>query len=185
MAQTPRVRVAGSGFTTLQWHDDSGTNLIGYAENVTINPVQPVAPPQVIQPLNAQRPLEIITPGAHTNGTITLTLIELYNRAIWQRMSALANSQDIVDIMRTLAAQNNGVSVTKTIKPGYDQTGSTFYSETYFNIVVSAVEDTGETIDITTMSLQKTMQLMYTHSKKSWINGGDYVWPRDTRTGLV
>lgn len=185
MANSPRARVGGSGFTTLQWKDDAGTHLIGYVENVTINPVQPVAPPQVIQPLNAQRPLEIITPGAHREGTITLTLTELYDKAIWQRMASLAKSQDIIDIMRTVAAMDNGVTMTKTIRPGYRQDGQGFYSETYFNIVVASVEDSGETIDITTMRVDKTMSLMYTHSKKSWINGGDYVWPRDTRAGFV
>jgi hypothetical protein len=182
MANT-RVRVGGSGFTVFQWKDASGTHIIGFAQNVTVNPVQPVAAPEVIQPLNAQRPLEIVTPGAHTNGTITLTLTELYNEAVWQRMSILARSQDIVDIMRTLAAQQSGVTITKTIRPGHLPVGSGQYAETYFGVVVASVEDNGETLDVTTMSINKTMTLMYTHSKKNWINGGDYAWPRDVRTG--
>lgn len=181
----PRARVGGAGFTVFQWKDDVGTNIIGYAENVTVNPVTPVAQPEVIQPLNAQRPLEIITSGAQTNGTITLTLVELYNAAIWQRMAALANSQDIVDIMRTLAAQQNGVTVTKVIRPGYVPAGTADYTETFFNVIVASVEDNGENITIQTMSVQKQMTLWYTHSKKSWINGGDYLWPRDTQTGLT
>lgn len=182
MANT-RVRVGGSGFTVFQWKDAAGTHIIGFAQNVTVNPVQPVAPPVAIQPLNAQRPLEIITPGAHTTGTMTLTLTELYNQAIWQRMAILANSQDIVDIMRTLAAQQNGVTITKTIRPGYLQPGQGQYSETFFGVVVASVDDQGETIGIETMELNKTMTLMYTHSKKNWVNGGDYQWPRDVRTG--
>ena len=183
MATNARARLGGSGFTVFQWKDDTGTNLIGYAESVTVNPVTPVAQPEVIQPLNAQRPLEIVTPAAHTNGTITLTLTELENQAVWQRMAALANSQDIVDIMRTLAAQQNGVTVTKTVQPRTTAPGTGTYSETFFNVVVASVEDNGETIDVRTMSVQKQMTLWYTHSKKSWINGGDYQWPRDTRTG--
>lgn len=178
-----RVRVGGSGFTVFQWKDNSGTHLIGYAENVTVTPVQPVAQPVPIQPLNAQRPLEIITPGAHSYGTIQLTLTELYDEAIWQRMAILANSQDIVDIMRTLAAQQNGVTVTKTVRPGHLPTGQGHYSETFFGIVVASVEDNGEALDVTTMALPKNMTLWYTHSKKSWINGGDYQWPRDIRSG--
>jgi hypothetical protein len=181
MANT-RARVGGSGFTVFQWKDTAGTHLIGFAENVTVNPVQPVAAPVPIQPLNAQRPLEIITPGAHKEGTITLTLTELYDAAIWQRFAVLARSQDIVDIMRTLAAQDQAVQVTKTIKPGYRQPGDGQYSETFFGVVVASIEDTGETIDVTTMRVDKPMTLMYTHSKKSWINGGDYVWPRNTST---
>lgn len=185
MAPNPRVRVGGSGFTVFQWQDASGTHLIGYAQNVTINPVQPVAAPVAIQPLNAQRPLEIITPGAHREGTITLTLTEIYNRAIWQRMASLASSQDIVDIMRTLAAMNQGVTITKTVRPGYITDGSGNYSETFYGIAVASVEDSGESISIETMELNKTMTLWYTHSKKSYVGSGDYQWPRDTRAGAT
>src|SRR6476646_2993387 len=128
--RSPRARVGGSGYTVFHWSDPNGTtsgfggnassvNLIGYAENVTVNPIQPVAQPEVIQPLNAQRPLEIITPGAATNGTITLTLVELYNFSVWQRLATLANSQDIVDIFRTMASLDQGIHITKTIRPPF------------------------------------------------------------------
>jgi hypothetical protein len=187
MATNPRVRVGGSGFTVFQWQDSGNTHLIGYAQNVTVNPVQPVAQPVSIQPLNAQRPLEIITPGAHTNGTITLTLTELYNRAIWQRMASLAGCQDIVDIMRTLAAMDNGPVITKTIRPGYLPDGSGDYAETFYGIAVASVEDSGgESISYDTMQLDKTMTLWYTHSKKIDYSGiGDYKWPRDVRAGAT
>lgn len=183
MAISPRARLGGSGLTVFNWHDDAGTHLIGYAENVTVNPVTPVAQPEVIQPLNAQRPLEIMTPAAHTNGTLTLTLTELENQAVWQRLSVLANSQDIVDIMRTVAALNNGIQVVKVMQPRTVPPGVNTYTETYFNVVVASVEDNGETVDVRTMSVQKQLTLWYTHSKKSWINGGDYQWARDIRTG--
>jgi hypothetical protein len=198
---TPRARVGGSGYTVFHWSDpgeQSGlkagsVSLIGYAENVTVNPIQPVAAPEVIQPLNAQRPLEIITPGAATNGTITLTLIELYNYSIWQRFATLANSQDIVDIFRTMSAKEQGIHVTKTIKPPFNKAGTnavqndrgTNYAETFFNVIVASVEDSGETIDVRTMSIQKQMTLWYTHSKKSWINKGDFQFERDVKTGDV
>lgn len=178
-----RVRVGGSGFTVFQWKDNSGTHIIGFAQNVTVNPVQPVAPPVAIQPLNAQRPLEVVTPGAHGVGTITLTLTELYGEAIWQRMSILAGSQDIVDVMRTMTAQGNGVTITKTVRPGHLRPGQGHYSETFFGIAVADIEPAGESIQIDTMQLDKQMTLWYTHSKKNFINGGDYQWPRDVRTG--
>jgi hypothetical protein len=183
MATNPRVRVGGSGFTTFNWTDTGGTHLIAYATNVQVTPVQPVAEPQVIQPLNAQRPIEIITPGAHRNGIITLTLTEIYNRSIWQRMASLAASQDIVDIMRTIAAMGSGITVTKIINPGYLPAGGGAYKEDFFGIVVAAVEEGGEQISIETMQLDKTMTLWYTYSKKSWINGGNYQWPRDVAAG--
>jgi hypothetical protein len=54
-----RTRVGGSGFTTFNWTDAAGTHIIGMAENVVVNPVQPVAQPVAIQPINAQRPVEL------------------------------------------------------------------------------------------------------------------------------
>lgn len=180
MATNPRARVGGSGFTTFNWQDGNSVQLLGVAESVTVNPVQPVAQPVSIQPINAQRPIEIITPGAHTNGTITLTLTELYGESVWQRISTLARSQDIVDIMRTLNAINSPIQVQKVIKPGHAP--DTRYTETFFGVVVASVEDNGETIEIGTMNIPKQMTLWYTHSLKSWINGGRYVWDRDVRT---
>lgn len=205
---SPRARIGGSGYTVFHWlqntnndlaggapdaNDKGRSSIIGYAENVTVNPIQPVAAPEVIQPLNAQRPLEIITPGAATNGTITLTLTELFNQSIWQRFAALANSQDIVDIFRTMASMGQGIMVTKIINSPYAGTaaagsvqgGVKNYWETFHNVVVASVEDNGETIDVRTMSVQKQMTLWYTHSLKSWIHGGTFQFDRDTRVGDV
>src|SRR4051794_11539596 len=95
-----RVRVTGSGFTYFKF----GNDILAFAEEVEVTSPTPVAPEQRIQPLNAQRPVEIVTAGAHTGGTLRLMLTELYNQAVWQRLSAQFNaSQDIVDIMRTIA----------------------------------------------------------------------------------
>jgi hypothetical protein len=180
----PRVRVGGSGFTTFNWTDATGSHLIGFADNVTVNPVQPVATPVAIQPINAQRPLEVITPGAHREGTIQLTLTELYGTSVWQRLSALSACQDIVDIMREVTSMAPGsITVTKTVKPGFLRDPGVGFTETFFGIVIASVEDNGEQIAIDTMAVNKNMTLWYTHSKKSWINGGDYRWPRNTDFG--
>lgn len=182
-----RTRVGGSGFTTFNWTDAAGTHIIGMAENVVVNPVQPVAQPVAIQPINAQRPVEIITPGAHTNGTITLTLTEVYSQSVWQRFAALSNSQDIVDIMRTLNALDKAPQVMKVIEPGHNPPGSRqqVYTETFYGIAVASVEDQGETITFNTMNIPKNMTLWYTHSTKDWINAGDYIWPRNVDLGIT
>lgn len=173
------TRVPGSGFTIFQWEKQ----LIGFAENVRVQGVRPVAEPVPIQPLNAQRPLEIVTAGAHGAGSITLTLTELYGRSVWQRLRFLARSQDIVDISRRIAELNQGIEVTKVVRP-HNASNAPFYHETFYNVVVASVDD-DEDLNITTMTLPKTMNLMFTHSRKSWINGGNYLFSRDVRQGSV
>jgi hypothetical protein len=175
-----RVRVLGSGFTVFHWNPGGGEadKVIGFAREVRVAGVTPVAQPSVIQPLNAPQPLEIVTPGAHTNGVLTLVLTDLYNQAVWQRLSALANSQDIVDIMRTVAARSQGIKITKWVKPpqglqneGFDPTPGNGYAETYFDCVIARVGE-DETINIEAMEIHKEVEVWYTYSKKLWINGG-------------
>lgn len=153
------VRVPG-GFTVFHWNNE----VIGYADEVRVTSVRPVADAQVIQPMNALRPLEIATPRAHGAGTIVLVLIELYNQTAWGRLAELGGTNDIIDIMERVAALNNGVSVTKYVRPprGND------YSETFYNCVVTDLAD-NENIRIDTMPLaiNKELTLMYTWSMKS------------------
>lgn len=163
MAQ--RVRVPG-GFTVFHWSDNTSPgSVIAFADEVRVNSVQPVAPAQPVQPMNALRPVEIVTPRAHTNGSLVLVLTDLYNEAMWQRLAGLASSNDIIDIMEYVAGLDNGVQITKYIRPprGND------YHETYYNCVIVRADDT-ENIRIDTMTVNKEVEVWYTHSKKNWIN---------------
>lgn len=154
-----RVRVPG-GFTVFYWQNQ----VIGFADAVRVGAVTPVAPAQVIHPMNYLRPAEIVTPRAHTNGTITLVLTELYNEAIWQRLAGLANSRDIIDIMEHVAGLDQGIQIRKYVRtPG----NSPDYYETFFNCVVSEVRD-DEEVRIDTMVLNKELVVMYTHSIKNY-----------------
>lgn len=177
MARDPnkRTRVLGSGNTVFMWEGQ----VIGFANSVTVEPPVPVADPVVIQPLNAPRPVEIVTAGAHRNGIIRLTLTELYNRPVWDRLAGLAGTQDLVDIMRTIAARDKGIEIVKRVKPHVP--GLSEYSEHYYNCVVARVND-GETIDITTMEIHKELEVWYTHSLKLHVNGGRYRYGREPIT---
>lgn len=174
MARDPnkRARLLGSGRTVFMWEG----KVIGFANSVTVEPPAPVADPVVIQPLNAPRPVEILTPGAHRNGIIRLTLTELYNAPVWARLTSLAGSQDLVDIMQTLAARNKGIEIVKRVRPNLP--GLNEYAETFYNCVVARVND-GETIDITTMEIHKELEIWYTHSLKNYVNGGNYQFGRE------
>lgn len=163
MAQ--RVRVGG-GFTVFHWSNTTDPGgVIAFADTVQVTGVQPVAAAQAIQPMNALRPVEIVTPRAHGNGVITLTLTDLYGQAVWQRLAGLANSNDIIDIMEYMASLDEGVRITRYVEPPNQAT----YAETYYNCMIVRADDS-ETIRIDTMSINKEIEVWYTHNRKHWIN---------------
>lgn len=168
--QRPRV---GGVFTAFHWDDGTGERIIAFADTVQVQGVRPVADAQVVQPLNALRPIEIVTPGAHTEGRIIITLTDLYNQAVWQRLAGLASSNDIADIMRTVAAMGNGIKLSKYVNPpvgvGASQFSSGPYLETYHECVVVRAQD-DETIRVDTMTINKEIEVWFAYSKKHWIN---------------
>ena len=157
-----RTRSFGQGYTVFEWQN----NIIGMADQVDVTSVTPVAEAIDIQPINAPRPIEIVTSGAHRHGVLTLQLIELFNFSIWNRLADLTDCQDIIDIMRTIAARDDGIIVTKVVRPP----DGTEYREQFFNCTVVNVTD-NESIRIETLTNPKTMEIWFTHSLKSWING--------------
>jgi hypothetical protein len=161
-----RVRVGGSGYTTFSWDNGSGSKVIAFAQSVQVQSITPVATAQPIQPLDSTSVIEIVTPGAASNGVLTLTLTELYNQSIWERLAGLSGSQNIIDIMQYIATLPNGITITRTIIPPVG-IGSGPYSEAFYGCVVASVED-NETIDITTMSINKTMEVWFTSSVKNY-----------------
>ncbi len=154
-----RVRVGGSRFTVFHWNNA----LIAYAQEISHTSPEPVAPPAAIQPMDARRPLQVITPQAAGMGTITLNLIELYGAQVWERLSGLAGTNDIVEIFTAVAASADPISMTKIIKPP-TLGGVTMpaYAEVYNNCVITNVAN-GETIDIATMEVRKVITVAYTH----------------------
>lgn len=160
MAQ--KIRVAG-GYTVFHWSNNTDVGgVIAYADRVQVQSVTPVVPAQAVQPMNALRPIEIVTPRAHTNGVLTLTLTDLYNESVWDRLSGLAGSNDIIDIMEYMAGLDNGVRITKFVEPP----NRPAYSETYYNCMIVRADD-NEDIQITTLTLPKEIEVWYTHSRKS------------------
>ncbi len=113
MSILDRVRVGGSGFTVFHWNG----KLIAYAQEISHTSPEPVATPVAIQPMDAVRPDQVITPAAALMGSITLTLIELYGVQVWERLGNLAGTTDIVDIFVAIAASKDPIAMTKVIKP--------------------------------------------------------------------
>jgi hypothetical protein len=155
-----RVRVGGSGFTTFRWRGQ----VIAFARQISHTSPTAVGPGAVpIQPMDAPKPLQIITPAASGMGTLVLELYELYGAQVWERLAGLEQTIDLVDIFRTQAAEATPITVTKFIKPPNLGTGKNeYYTEEYHNCVVTNVAD-GETIEIGTMEVLKQVTIGYTH----------------------
>jgi hypothetical protein len=173
-----RVRVGGSGYTYFRFEG----NILAFAQEVRVAGPAPVAAEVRVQPLNAQRPVEIITAGAHTGGTLTMVLTELYNGAVWQRLSAKLNaSQDIVDIMR-LQAQSDPTALTveKVIAPPIP--GLSARKETYYGCRIIRVQE-DETINIGAMRIDKEIDVAYLYSVKDYVGGGNRLFPLNPATG--
>ncbi len=172
MAGTRKVRVVG-GYTVFHWSVDGGgeepQEVIGFADNIRVTSVSPVAAAIPIQPLNALRPAEIVTSRAHGHGVINLFLTELYNFAVWQRLAGLAGSRDIIDIMEYLAGVDNGARITKYVRTPGKNTAD--YYDTYHNCVITRVAD-DEDVRIDTMNVQKEIEVWYTHATKHRYKGG-------------
>jgi len=166
-----RVRVGGSAYTIFKFLG----NVVAFAQEVRVASPTPVADHVRVQPLNARRPAEIITAGAHTGGTLTLQLTELYNESFWQRFGGRhKNAQDIVDIMR-LEAENDpdALQLIKIVNP--PTPGRASMHETYYGCRIVRVAD-DETINIATMQINKELDIAYTYSTKDWINGGNRLY---------
>lgn len=160
MAQ--RIRVGG-GFTVFHWSNTTDPGgVIAVADRVQVASVTPVTGAVAVQPMNALRPMEIVTPRAHTNGVITLTLTDLYNQSVWDRLAGLAGSNDIIDIMEYMAGLDQGVMITKYVEPPNGKP----YSETFYNCMIVRADD-NEDIRIDTMVINKDVEVWYTHSRKS------------------
>lgn len=155
MVDRQRARNFGSNYTTFRYAGKS----IAYLEIVNDSGQAPVAPYQAIHPLGYRNPQEIVTARAIGEGTLTLSIRELWHQEIWQQMAGLAGSVDIIDVFQALANQVNYVTCTKIITPPDGKK----YGKTYHRCTIVNIGD-GESFDITSLSLAKQMTIAYTHT---------------------
>lgn len=158
---TQRARVGGSGFTAFVF----GGVPIGLARQISHTSPTPVGPgPVPIHPLDAQHPIDIVTPAASNIGTLVLELYEMYGKKVWDDLlTDLDGAVDIVDVYVRIAKRKEELTLVKVIKPPVlgGQTGKQ-YSEVYHNCVITNVED-GEVIEVGTMEVLKRITVAYTH----------------------
>lgn len=160
------ARVGGSGFT---WFNYRG-KVVAFSQTIAITSPQPVAEPVAIQPLNFRRPAEIVVPRAVGAGTLTITGYELWNQPMWARLTGLGEAADLADVFQLM--WNSGVddlqaSVVVDPPVGHGSGGKK-YVRTFHGIKISHIDD-GETIDINTMTIPKTITMMYAWSVRTGV----------------
>jgi hypothetical protein len=172
MPQT-KSRIVGSGNTVLQAQD--GKN-IAFLKSVQDTPPTPLGggaggSAVVIQPLDAQYPVEIVTSNAVGAGTLTLTLIEVWEEEAWQRIIGYKDAKSLVGETAVRGANDSRIiprkgvfdlntgdlKLTKIITTPSGVTRGKVYT----GCVITNVEE-GETVEIGSMTKDVTVTVMYT-----------------------
>lgn len=157
-----RTRVGGSGFTAFFWR----SKPIGFCRQLAHTSPTPVGPgPTPIHPLDEPYPVDIVTPAAQNIGTLTMELYELYNMKVWDQLSLIAGSRDLVNIFIAVAEADPIHIVKAVFPPKLRGTTGKPYSDHFYNCVITNVED-GETIEVGTMEITKRITVAYTRTQR-------------------
>jgi hypothetical protein len=156
MPQT-RVRVVGSGFTTLQYNGQNIAFLDSF--NDSGQSAAQGAGTEAIIPLGSRYPVEIVTSRVLGPGTITASITELWNQPVWYQLSGLAGRRTLVDVWEALAESNATVTCRMVIRPPQGAPRG----KVYHGCVVTAIPD-NEQVTIGALSISRAVQIAYTHS---------------------
>lgn len=148
------TRVAGSGFTTMMWNG----SRMAYLQVMQEVPPSPVATAQAVQPIDSPTPLEIVTAMAVGVGTLRCTFYELWNEPVW---AALPGLEGTINLLQVLQRQISLGAV--TMQKIIQSPQGTMRSKVYHNVVITDIDE-GETVNIGTMTLPKTMTFQYCYS---------------------
>ena len=153
----------GGGYTTINFR----SKALLYVDLFRETAPRPVAAPQPIQPLNEQYPIEIALPHALEAGTLEVTLREQWNEEVWAQLGdEFKRASDLLDIFKIQVQKKNlgkDWTVTKNIL-GPD--GSIVRHISYSGIVITNVM-VDETVQISTMTFPKSIQMMYLQRKET------------------
>lgn len=159
-----KVRVVGSGFTTFTYRGQP----IAFCEAIADSGQRAFSdvgqPYQFIHPLGATHPVEIATSRVLQGGTLALTIRELWAAPVWQQLSGLAQSFNIVDIFAVLAADPNYVTCQLVIKPpGTENNPAAWRGKNYMSCTIVDIND-GDTIQVGSLAVTKGITVAYTHT---------------------
>ena len=150
MPQT-RSRIVGSGNTVLLVNGQR----IAFMTSVADTPPTAVGQSQVIQGIDDKYPVEIVTANAVGVGSLTLSLVELWDENVWERILGFAGAATLRDVYeRNL--QNDDITGQKIIKmPNGDRRG-----KVYHGCKIISVSE-GETITNEAMTTKPTITMNY------------------------
>lgn len=156
-----QVRVVGSNYTTFQYSGRS----IAYLEVVNDSGQHAMSNNgpgwEFIHPLGYITPTDIVTSRVLDGGILTLGIRELWNSEIWEQLQGLTGAHTIIEIFQKLARTPQYVTCTKIVQPP----GGTRRGKTYHRCVIVGIQDSDE-ISIGALSVQKQIQVGYTHTTK-------------------
>ena len=157
-----QVRVVGSGFSSFSYNG----HVIAFLEGVEDSGQRAFSDAgqgyQFIHPLGSRHPIEIATSRVLAGGTLTLTIRELWNSAVWEQLFGLAGTSNIVDVFDVLARNPAYVSCQTIIQPPGN---SRPRGKNYHNCVVVDIAD-NDTITVGALAVTKGIVVAYTHSSR-------------------
>ena len=144
----------GGGYTFFSYNG----KVLNYVDVVRETAPRPVAAPQAVQPLDSPYPIEIALPAALEAGTIEVTFREQWNTEVWEQLGGpFVGTNALLGVFQAQLAQG-AVTLTKVI--GQTQNTPTRTITYHSCYVVNVMID--ETVNIGTMTLPKSVQIMYT-----------------------
>jgi len=146
-----KTRIGGSNYTGMTWRGQR----LAYLQTLQDTPPQPVAGAQVVQPIDEETPIEIVTAAAVGAGTLRLTFYELWNVPVWAGLPGLEGTNNLLEVLKR-QIQLGEISCRKLIK---SPSGIT-RARVYHGCVLTDIDE-GEQINIGTMTIPKTITLQY------------------------
>jgi hypothetical protein len=153
------IRVVGSGFTTFRWRNQTLAFLDKIKDSGQMAATSKGDAYEPITPIGWRHPKEIVVNRVLSEGSLVLTLRELWNGPVWQQLNELAAANNLLDVFDALAADPAEVSCQMVIKPPGSQR---WRGNTYHNCAIVAIDD-AETIEAGALSVSRTFTAIYTH----------------------
>jgi hypothetical protein len=149
-----QTRIGGSGFTTMLFQN----RRLAYLQTMQDTPPTPVAQAQAVQPIDESVPLEIVTAMAVGVGTLRCQFYELWNEPVWATLPGLQGTTNLLEVLK--AQVNLG---TITMQKIIQAPSGLMRGYVYHNVVITDI-DQGESINIGTMTLPKTLTFQYCYT---------------------
>ncbi|QDH91749.1 hypothetical protein SEA_PHRAPPUCCINO_74 [Mycobacterium phage Phrappuccino] len=150
-----KIRVAGSGYTTLLFQGQR----LAYLQVIQDTPPTPVAQAQAVQSLDEPVPQEIVTAGAVGVGTLRMTFYEKWISPAWASLPGLEGTNNLLEVLQRQLTLGS-ITMQKIVRhPGTGQ----MRARVYHDVVITDIDE-GENINIGTMTLPKTITAQYCYT---------------------